>query len=48
MYTLNIIKTMKNIPAIEIRDFIIPYNYKLIRFSKQNSYYSMKRLKNCC
>ena len=29
----------------EIRDFTFENNYKTVRFSKENSYYSMKRLK---
>ena len=32
-------------PANEIRDFIFQNYYKIIGFSKENSYYSMKRLK---
>ena len=31
--------------ANEIRDFIFENYYKRIRFSKENSYYSMTRLK---
>ena len=32
-------------PVNEIRDFIFKNYYERIRFSKENSYYSMKRLK---
>ena len=45
MYTLNITKAIKKISGNEIRDFIFENYYKRISFSKENSYYSMKRLK---
>ena len=45
MYTLNIARTLKNRPVNEIRDFIFENYYKRIGFSKERSYYSMKRLK---
>ena len=46
MYILNIVKAIKNMSVNEIRDFIFGNYYKRIRFSKENSYYSMKRIKN--
>ena len=45
MYTLNIVRAIKKISVNEIRDFIFENYYKRIEFSKENSYYSMKRLK---
>ena len=45
MYILNIVKAIKNMSVNEIRDFIFGNYYKRIRFSKENSYYSMKRIK---
>ena len=45
MYTLNIVRAIKKISVNEIRDFIFENYYKRIGFSKENSYYSMKRLK---
>ena len=45
MYTLNITKAIKKISGNEIRDFIFENYYKRISLSKENSYYSMKRLK---
>ena len=45
MHTLNIIKAIKEMPVNEIRDFIFENYYKRIGFSKETSYYSMKRLK---
>ena len=45
MYILNITKAMKKISVDEIKDFIFENYYKRIGFSKENSYYSMKRLK---
>ena len=49
MYTLNIDRAIKKMTSNEIRDFIY---YKRIEFSKESSYYQIKRLtKNiyyCC
>ena len=45
MYILNIAKAPKKMSVNEIRDFIFENYYKRIGFSKENSYYSMKRLK---
>ena len=45
MYILNITKAMKKMSVDEIKDFIFENYYKRIGFSKENSYYSMKRLK---
>ena len=45
MYTLNIAKAIKKMSANEILDFIFESYHKLIGFPKENSYYSMKRLK---
>ena len=45
MYILNIPRTIKKMSVNEIREFIFENYYKRIRFSKENSYYSMKRLK---
>ena len=45
MYILNISKAIKNMLVKEIIDFIFKNYYKRIRFSKENSYYSMKHLK---
>ena len=39
MYTLNIIKAIKKMNAIEIRDFISENYYKQIGFSKEESRY---------
>ena len=44
MYTLNIIKAIKKKSVNEIKDLIFENYYKRIRFSKENSYYSVKRL----
>ena len=44
MYILNIAKAIKKMSVNEIRDFIFENYYKLIAFSIENSYYSMKRL----
>ena len=50
MYKLNIIKVIKKISVNEVKDFIFENYYKQIVFSKENSHYSMKRLRkiNCC
>ena len=45
MYTLNITKAIKMMYVNEMRDFIFENYYKRIAFLKENSYYSMKRLK---
>ena len=45
MYFLNIAKDIKKMSINEIKDFIFENYYKRIRFSKESSYYSMKRLK---
>ena len=45
MYILNIASAIKNMPVNEIRDFSFEDYYKQIGFSKENSYYSMRRLK---
>ena len=45
MCTLNINKAKKMMSVNEIRDFIFENYYKRIEFSKENCYYSMKRLK---
>ena len=45
MYILNITMAIKTMSINEIKDFIFENHYKQIRFSKKNSYYSMKRLK---
>ena len=45
MFTLNIIKAIKKMSGIDIRDFIFESYDKRFGFSKENSYYSMKRLK---
>ena len=38
MYTINITGTLKKMKVNELRDFI----FEIFRFSKENSYYSMK------
>ena len=45
MYILNIARAIKKMSINEIRDFSFENYYKRIGFSKENSYYSMKRLK---
>ena len=45
MYILNIARGVKEMTFNEIRDFIFENYYKRIGFSKENDYYSMKRLK---
>ena len=45
MYTLNITKAIQMMSVNEMRDFIFENYYKRIGFLKENSYYSMKRLK---
>ena len=39
-------RAIKEMPVNEIRDLIFENYYKWIGFSKENSYYSMKRLKD--
>ena len=51
MYILNIAKAIKKMSINEIRDFIFKNYCKRTGFSKESSYYSMKRLKkkiSCC
>ena len=45
MCTLNIIKAIKKMSVNDIIVFIFENYYKRIGFSKEDSYYSMKRLK---
>ena len=45
MYLLNIVKATKKVSINEIKDFIFETCYKRIGFSKENSCYSVKRLK---
>ena len=45
MYILNIARAIKKTSVNEIRDFIFENYYKRIEFSREDSYYSMKRLK---
>ena len=45
MYILNITKAIKTISITEIKYFIFENYYKRIGFSKESSYYQMKRLK---
>ena len=45
MYTPDISRAIKKMSADVIRDFIFENYYKRIGFSKENSYYSMKLLK---
>ena len=45
MYILSIASAIKKMSVNETRDFIVENCYKRIGFSKENSYYSMKRLK---
>ena len=44
MYTLNTVKAMKKMFVNEIRNFIFENYYKQVGFSKEGSYYLMKRL----
>ena len=44
MYTLNITKAIKKMSVNQIKHFICENCCKQIRFSKENSYYSMKHL----
>ena len=45
MYTLNIIKAIKKMNANEIRYFVYENYYERIGFSKEESCFSLKRLK---
>ena len=45
MYSLKIIKPIKKMSLNDIRYFIFEKFYKWIRFSKEDTYYSSKRLK---
>ena len=45
MYILNIARAIKKMSSNVNRDFIFENYYKRIGFFKENSYYSMKRLK---
>ena len=45
MYILNIARVIKKMFVNEIRDIVFENYYKRVAFSKQNSYYSMTRLK---
>ena len=45
MYNPNIAGAVKKMSFNEFRDFICEIFYKRIGFSKENSYYSIKRLK---
>ena len=45
MYILNIAKAIKKISVNEIKNVIFESYYKRIEFSKEDSYYAMKRLK---
>ena len=46
MYILNIANAIKKMTVNEIRDYIFKIYYKRIGFSKETSYYSVKRQKN--
>ena len=45
MYILSIVKAIEKMSVNDIKDFIFESCYESIRFFKENSYYSMKRLK---
>ena len=45
MDTLNIARAIKGMSVNKVRDFIFENYYKQIGFSKEKSYYSIKRLK---
>ena len=45
MYILNIIKAIKRMSINEVRDCFFENYYRRIVFSKESSYYSIKRLK---
>ena len=46
MNTLNVVTTIKKMTVNELREFIFENYYKQIGFVKEESYYSIKRLKN--
>ena len=46
MYTINIARAIKKMSVNEIRDLIFENHYKRIGFTKESSYYPIKRLKN--
>ena len=52
MYILNLVRVIKRMSIHEFKDFIFENYHKRIRFSKENSNYSMKRLRKkkiyCC
>ena len=54
MYILSIVKAIEKMSVNDIKDFIFESCYESIGFFKENSYYSMKRLKKkekkiyCC
>ena len=53
MYIQDIASTIEKMSVKEVRDFIFANYHKRIGFSKENSYYSVKRLKKkrfkiCC
>ena len=45
MYIPDITKATQNMSINEMKDFIFENYYKRIRFFKESSYYSLKRLK---
>ena len=45
MYILDITKATQNMSINEMKDIIFENYYKRIRFFKESSYYSLKRLK---
>ena len=45
MDTLNIVRVIKKISVNEIRNFVFENFFKRMGFSKENSFYSVKRLK---
>ena len=49
MYALNYASVVKKMSVNEIRELVYENYFKQIGFHKENSYYSMRRLKkNCC
>ena len=51
MYILNIAKAVKNMSINKIHGFNFENYYKVIGFSKENSYYSQKHMRKkirCC
>ena len=45
MYILNVVKAIKKMSISEIKNFLLENYYKRTGFSKENSYYSIKRLR---